>query len=143
MSSVNGWLLKACITVLLLLSIESTKIQGRTEPERLNFCDVVASPATYDGKSLSVGVMVTPIFHSLSLYSPSCPSKEGFDVSTEAILPDRWVSQPNGKKLSQILKHGQAAKVQLVGVFRSAVSRRHDGQRFTFRISQIVSVAPR
>ena len=116
--------------------------QSQTEPERLKFRDVVASPLDYDGKLLSVEVTVQPGLHSLSLYSSECASNEDFDVTTQAILPDGWESLPNGKKLSRIISHGRPAEVQLVGTFRSSVSRGQDGQRFRFSISRIVDVKP-
>ena len=140
MSRSNALMRSAGIAILVLLAPLSTKGQAQTDPERANFCDVVTSPADYDRKLLSVEVTVEPSFHSLDLYSSSCPSKEGFDVTTQAVLPDGWLSQPNGKKLSQLLRHRRPAKVQLVGVFRSSVYRGQDGQRFIFRISQIISV---
>ena len=94
------------IAILVLLATLSAEGQSQTEPERLKFCDVVASPLDYDGKLLSVEVTVQPGLHSLSLYSSECASNEDFDVTTQAILPDGWESLPNGKKLSRIISHG-------------------------------------
>ena len=105
------------IAILVLLATLSAEGQSQTEPERLKFCDVVASPLDYDGKLLSVEVTVQPGLHSLSLYSSECASNEDFDVTTQAILPDGWESLPNGKKLSRIISHGRPAEVQLVGTF--------------------------
>jgi len=142
MGSNNTPMRNASIAILVLLATLSTKVQSQTEPERVNFCDVVASPTDYDGKLLSVEATVRPGFHSLFLYSSECASKEGFDVTTEAILPDGWESLPNGKKLTRTIRHGRPAKAQLVGTFRRSVSRGQDGQWFRFSISKIVDVNP-
>lgn len=129
------------IIVLTLFAVTWTKAQAETEPKKVDFCDVVTSPANYDGKAISIEVTLQPGLHSLFLYSAACPSKDGFDVTTQAILPDGWESLHNGKKLRKVIKHGRSAKVQLVGTFRSSVSRGLDGQRFRFSISQINSVS--
>ena len=141
MNSVNAPLRNAGIAILALLAT-CTKGQAQTDPGRVNFCDVVASPSDFDKKLLSVEVTVQPSFHSLSLYSSACAPKEGFDVTTQAILPEGWESLPNGKKLRRSIGHGRPAKAQLVGTFRSSVERGQDGQRFRFSISKIVSVSP-
>jgi hypothetical protein len=132
---------KAGAIVLGLFLPISAKGQTSVEPKKVDFCDVVASPDDYDHKLLSTEVILQSSPHSLFLYSASCPSKEGFDVTTQAFLPDGWDSLPVGKKLSKIMKHGRPAKVQLVGIFRSSVYRGPDGQRFRFIISQIYSAS--
>jgi len=142
MSSKDGPMRNAGIAILVLLATSSTKGQVKADPERANFCDVVASPSNFDGKLLSVDVTLQPSFHSLSLYSSACTSKEGFDVTTQAILPNGWETMPNGKKLKRSIGHGRPVNVQLVGTFRSSVSRGQDGQRFTFSISKIISASP-
>jgi hypothetical protein len=115
--------------------------RGVTPQDLLDFRDVVSSPTDYDGKTLFIEATLEPSFHSLSLYDVACGSKEGSDVTTEAILPDGWESLPIGKKLRGIIRHGRPAKVQLVGTFKSSVTRGRDGQRFRFSISQINSVS--
>lgn len=110
-------------------------------PLSARFCDIVSSPESYDGKTLSIDAILQPSFHSLSLYDSACVSKQGFDVSTEAILSDGWDSQPIGKKLRNLIRHGQAANVRLVGTFRSSVTRGQDGQRFRFSVSQVISAS--
>ena len=77
MSSINAALRSAGIAILVLLATSSTKGQAQADAERVNFCDVVASPSDYDRKLLSVEVSVQPSFHSLSLYSSVC-AKRGF-----------------------------------------------------------------
>jgi len=142
MSTNNTRMRRAGFAIFVLLATLSTTGQAQTEPEQVNFCDVVASPTNYDGKLLSVEAILQPGFHSLFLYRSVCPSKEGFDVTTQAILPDGWESLPNGKKVRQSIKQGRSAKVQLVGIFRSSVERGQDGQRFRFSISRIVDAKP-
>lgn len=142
MSSINAPLRNAGIAILILLATSCTKGQVQKDPEKVNFCDVVASPSEFDRKLLSVEVTVQPSFHSLSLYSSACAPKEGFDVTTQAVLPDGWESLPNGKKLRRSIGQGRPAKVQLVGTFRSSVERGQDGQKFIFSISKIISVSP-
>ena len=129
------------VVVLALLAATCAKGQTSSEAEKANFCDVVASPADYDGKIISIEVILQRSFHSLSLYDTACAQKEGFDVTTQAILPDGWQSLPIGKKLGGIIKHGRPAKIQVVGTFRSSVIRGQDGQRFRFSIFQINSVS--
>ena len=46
--------------------------QARTEPQSINYCDVVAFPADYNGKVLSVEVILSPSEHSLALYGAAC-----------------------------------------------------------------------
>ena len=98
MSTNNTRMRNAGFAIFVLLATLSTTGQAQTEPEQVNFCDVVASPTNYDGKLLSVEAILQPGFHSLFLYSSVCPSKEGFDVTTQAILPDGWESLPNKTK---------------------------------------------
>jgi len=129
------------ITGLVLLAAICAKGQTSVEPKKAIFCDVISSPADYDGKTLSIEATLQPSFHSVSLYDPACEPKEGFDVATEAILPDGWESLPIGKKLREIIRHARPAKVRLVGTFKSSVTRGQDGQRFRFSISQIISVS--
>lgn len=128
------------IILTLVLPICSTG-QTSLEPKKVNFCDVVALPEEYDEKLLSTEVILQSGFHSLFLYSASCAPKDGFDVTTQAILPDGWESLPIGKKLSKIMKHGRPAKVQVVGIFRSTIKRGLEGQRFRFMISLINSAS--
>jgi len=133
--------LLASISTLTFPAVIGAEGQTISEPKKANFCDVVASPADYDGKSISIEVILQPSFHSLSLYDDACTPKEGLDVTTQAILPDGWESVPVGKKLRGIIRHGRPAKVQLIGTFKSSVTRGQDGQRFRFSISQISSVS--
>ena len=133
---------RVCMKIAALaLAAICAKGQTSVEPKKASFCDVISSPANYDGKTLSIEATLQPSFHSLSLYDAACEPKEGFDVATEAILPDGWESLPIGKKLRGIIKHGRPARVCLVGTFKSSVTRGQDGQRFRFSISQIVSVS--
>lgn len=138
-------MLSATLNVLILgvLSSICAAAQTETHPLTANYCEVVASPADYNGRVLSVKVILSPSYHSLFLYGVECVPKEGYDVTTEAILPSSWESLPNGKKLRGLLKHGRKARVTLVGTFESSKQRLGlDGQRFRFSISQIQSVSP-
>lgn len=135
---VRAWM---SIAALVLLVAICAKGQTSLGPNKLSFCDVISSPANYDGKTLSIEATLQPSFHSLSLYDAACEPRESFDAATEAVLPDGWESLPLGKKLRGIIRHGRPAKVRLVGTFRSSVSRGQDGQRFRFSISQIISVS--
>ena len=130
------------IIVLTLLAPTWATAQVRTEPTKVNFCDVVASPTQYNGQALSVVVILWPSYHSLSLYGAACVPKEGYDVTTQAILPDTWESQPNGKKLRGILERHRSAIVEVVGIFESGGGRYGpDRARFRFSISEINSVS--
>jgi hypothetical protein len=114
--------------------------QTGTAP-KVNFCNVVASPSDYNRKALSVEVIRWPSDHSLSLYGATCVPKEGYDVTTQAILPAAWESLPNGKKLRKFLHRGKSASVKLVGTFEGDAHRYGpDGARFRFVISEISSV---
>jgi hypothetical protein len=130
------------IIVLAIVLVASTVGQIGAPPQNVNYCDVVASPADYDGKILSVGVILSPSEHLLTLYGTACVPKQGYNVTTQAILPDSWESLPNGKKLRGILKRGRDAKVKLVGMFdNSGKDYGLDAIRFRFSISQVNSVS--
>ncbi len=109
--------------VLAVLSPVCAAGQIGTHPLKVNYCDVAASPADYNGRVLSVEVVLSPGEHSLALYDAACARKEGSDNSTQAILPNSWESLPNGKKLRAILKRGRNAKVTVVGTFESGGGR--------------------
>jgi hypothetical protein len=141
----NGEMLKACLNVIIVLAVVLMACatgQTGAEPMSVNYCDVVASPADYNGKVLSVEVILSPSEHVLSLYGEVCVPKEGYNVTTQAILPGSWESMRNGKKLRAILKHGREAKVKLVGTFENSGERYGVGAtRFRFSISQVNSVS--
>jgi hypothetical protein len=131
------------IIILAVLLPIAAAGQTATQPLNVSYCDVVASPADYNQKILSVDVVLSPGFHSLFLYAEGCAPREDYDVATEAILPTSWESLPNGKRLRALLKHGRNAKVTVVGTFESGEKRYGlDGQRFRFSISYIKSVLP-
>jgi len=130
------------IIVLAILAAMSAEGQTGTEVQKMNFCNVVASPSDYNGKTLSVEAILWPSDHSLSLYGAACVPKEGHDVTTQAILPATWESLPNGKKLRAILKHQRPAKVELVGTFESrGGGYGPDAARFRFSITQVNAVS--
>jgi hypothetical protein len=140
----NREMLRAGMNVVVLGAFLARCAAGQTsaKPQNVNYCDVVASPADYNGMILSIEVVLSPGEHSLALYSGACVPKEGGDDSTQAILPDSWQSLPNGKKLRAILKSGRDAKVKLVGTFESGAGRfGPDAARFRFSISQVNSVS--
>jgi hypothetical protein len=140
----NGEILRASMSIVALAFLLVTRgaAQTGTEPQNINYCDVVASPIDYNGKVLSVEVILSPSEHVLSLYGESCVPREGYNVTTQAILPDSWESMPNGKKLRAILKHGREAKVKLVGTFENSGERFGLGAtRFRFSISRLNSVS--
>src|SRR3984957_17225922 len=92
--------------VLLGIILQAgTSAQGPA-PVAANYCEVVLSPADYNGKMLSVEGILHPGEHSLTLYGLSCPPKFGGNPSTEAVLPSMWVSLPHGKQLRKLLKKG-------------------------------------
>ncbi len=141
---INREMLRAGMNVVVLAVLLARCAAGQTsaKPQNVNCCDVVASPADYNGKVLSIEVVLSPGEHSLVLYGDACLRKEGYDDSTQEILPDSWESLPNGKKLRAILKHGRDAKVKLVGTFESGQTRYGpDVARFRFSISQANSVS--
>ena len=130
------------IVVLTVFAALRSEAQTSAETPVVNVCDVVASPADYNRKLLSVTVILSPSDHSLSLYGTECVPKKGYNVTTQAILPAAWDSLPNGKKLRTILKHRHKARVELVGTFESDRGPYGpDVARFRFSISQINSVS--
>jgi hypothetical protein len=143
-----GWRVRmprASLSILVLAVLLPTAAAGQTatQPLNVNYCDVVASPADYNQKILSIEVVLSPSFHSLFLYGVGCVPREDYDVTTEAVLPTSWESLPNGKRLRAFLKHGRNAKVTVVGTFEGGEKRYGlDGQRFRFSISHISSVLP-
>jgi len=130
------------IVALTLLAPIGAIAQIQTDAQAVNFCDVVGSAARYNGHALSVEVILWPSEHSLSLYGAACVPREGYNVTTQAILPSAWESQPNGRKLRGILEHHRPAKVLVVGIFESLGGPYGpDAARFRFSISKITSVS--
>lgn len=115
--------------------------QVRPEPVAASLCEVIASPADYNKKVLSIEGILFPGEHSLTLYSPSCRPKVGFNARIEAVLPPEWESLRNGKQLRKFLHRRKSASVKLIGAFESDVyPYGPDGARFRFVISEISSV---
>jgi hypothetical protein len=115
--------------------------QVRPEPVAANLCEVVASPADYNKRVLSIEGILFPGEHSLILYSSSCRPRVGLDTRIQAVLPPEWESLRNGKQLRKFLKHGKEAHVRLSGMFESGGDRYgQDAVRFRFVISEITSV---
>jgi hypothetical protein len=130
--------------VLVFLAAIFAIAQSRIEPRKVDYCDVVASPANYYGQVLSVEVILWPSEHVLTQFGAACVPKQGYDVTTQTILPANVESLPNGKKLGRILKHQRPAKVEVVGIFESREQRHGlDATRFRFSITQIDSVSER
>jgi len=129
-------------SVFVLLAPLWATGQTLAPPKKVDFCAVVASSHEYDGQAISAQVILSPSEHSLSVYGAACVPKEGYDVTTQAILPAVLESLPNGKKLGRILKRHRLAKVELVGIFESTGGRYGpDAARFRFSITEIKSVA--
>jgi hypothetical protein len=117
--------------------------QTSSSPAATNLCAVVTSPAEYNERVLSVEGILHPSEHALTLYSATCEPKEGFDVTTLAVLPSKWASLPNGKRLEKILRHGKNALVKVSGTFQIESSNYGiDEARFRFTITEIISVKP-
>jgi len=127
----------------MVATILQAAVSAQVRPEPVaaaNLCEVVASPADYNKRVLSIEGILLPSEHSLTLYSPSCRPKVGFDVGIDAALPTEWESLRNGKKLRKVLHRGKSASVKLIGTFESgAYSYGPDGARFRFVISEISS----
>jgi hypothetical protein len=64
------------IVVLTVFAALRSEAQTSAETPVVNVCDVVASPADYNRKLLSVTVILSPSDHSLSLYGTECVPKE-------------------------------------------------------------------
>ena len=110
------------------------------EPQNVNYCEVVTLPNDYDGKVLSVDVVLVPGEHSLSQFGADC-LHFGYGRVTEAQLPNNWTTWPNGRALSRILRRHLSAKVKLIGTFDGSQGPYGpDGARFQFSISRIISV---
>ena len=130
------------LVVVGLLFLVSTRGQALEEHKRVDFCQVVAAPESFDQKHILIDVVLSPGEHYLLLYAASCVPSEGYNVTTQAILPDSLEATETGRKLSKILRHHREAKVELVGIFESAAGRYGpNAARFRFSISQVRSVA--
>lgn len=126
------------ILILILNAPAGARTQAQAEPTSMNFCDVVTSAVRYDGQTLSVEAILLPSEHSLSIYGSACVPHEGYNVTTQAILPSAWESQPSGKRLREILKHRRSARVVVVGIFESSGGPYGpDAARFRFSITKI------
>jgi hypothetical protein len=136
----------AIVTALGILSVTRGHGQTAAQPEKVEFCQVVASPTKYNMKSMSVVVTYWPGVEDAPsvLYGSSCRPREGFDVRTEPVLPEYWKTLPNGKALARIIKQHHPATVELVGTFRVREGP-FDPNAFPFsfaitRIARIVSI---
>jgi hypothetical protein len=128
------------VAMALLLVIDM-KAQESNVSREVNFCDVVEFPEKYDRQVLSVDVILRPSEHALYLYGERCVPKEGYNVTTLAILPPGWESMPNGRKLTAILRKGRPAKVRVMGTFENDEQRYGPHpSRFRFSISKVNSV---
>jgi hypothetical protein len=130
-------------SVGIVLPFFSAHAVGETipQPQNVNYCEVITLPKDYDGKVLSVEVILVPGEHTLSLFGADCLHL-GYDRVTEAQLPNNWITLPNGRALSRILRRHLSAKVKLIGTFDSSSGRYGpDGARFQFSISRIISVS--
>jgi hypothetical protein len=138
-SSNRGSMITAVLLAIVLQATSSAQTQQR--PVAVNFCDVIALPDEYNSKVLTVEGVLHPSEHVLTFYSPSCAPKEGFDVTTKAVLPTGWASSPNGKSLRKFLKKGKEARVKLTGTFEIEASHYGlDATRFRFVVSGISTV---
>ena len=135
----TGSLIRGVMVATILQAAVSAQV--RPEPVVANLCEVVASPADYNKKVLSIEGILFPSEHSLLLYSPSCRPKVGFATGIDAVLPPEWQSLRNGKQLRKFLHRRKSASVKLIGTFESgAYSYGPDGARFRLVISEISSV---
>jgi hypothetical protein len=85
--------------------------QTSSEPVVINLCDVVASPASYNHKLLSLEGILLPGDHSVLLYSPSCKLWLGHEsIETTQIYLDANLAMkeealakvpPFGKKVTR------------------------------------------
>jgi hypothetical protein len=130
------------VVILSFCTVTWGRPATQMEPKRIDFCEVVAFPANFYGQALSIDVILWPSEHVLTLFGEACVPKEGYDVTTQAILPANWPSLPKGKKLEGMLKWQKPAKVEVVGIFESREQQYGlDATRFRFSISQINSVS--
>jgi hypothetical protein len=137
---INKSLLVAVSIVFPFLSAQAV-VEAIPEPQNVNYCEVVTLPKDYDGKVLSVDVILVPAEHTLSLFGADC-LHVGHDRVTEAQLPNNWLTLPNGRALSGILRRHLSAKVKLIGTFDTSRGRYGpDGARSQFSISRIISVS--
>lgn len=126
---------------LAVILSSAASAQVHPGPVEVDLCKVVASPAQYSGRLLSVEGILSPGEHSLVLYSPSCQPKEGFDVAIQAVFPPVWDSWPHAKRLQRILRSQKNAHVRVSGTFESGTDRYGpDLAQFRFVISGISSV---
>jgi hypothetical protein len=131
------------VTALGVLSAMRAIGQTIAEPEKVDFCQVVTSPAKYNMKSLSVEVIYWPgVEDSPSvLYGASCRPTGGFDVRTEPVLPESWKTLANGAALGRIIKKHHAVKVELLGTFQVRdLPLGPEAAPFSFAITQITRI---
>lgn len=104
---------------LVLLVINLPSAGQVPTPPTVKFCDLVGSPALYNGRQISTAATLSPGEHSLLLHSDECEPNAGFDVRAQAVLPVKLESLPHGRKLKSILSHGRSANVAIVGTFQA------------------------
>jgi len=127
--------------MLMIILQAAASAQPQPEPIAANLCEVVASPAEYNKKVISVEGILFPGEHSLALYSPSCKPREGFNVTIQAVLPAGWESIRNGKRLRKLLQGHKEARVKISGMFETGAGPYGpDVAQFRFVVSEISSV---
>lgn len=131
-------------TVLAIVIQAAPLAQTQQQPVAVNFCDVIASPDEYNGKVLTVEGVLHPGEHVLTFYSPLCEPKEGFDVTTQAVLPTGWESSPHGKSLRKFLRNRKEARIKVTGTFEIAASHYGlESTRFRLVVSGISTLQKR
>ena len=133
---------RVAIVLIVLVLRSSAPGQASAGPPEVNFCDMVRSPALYNGRLVVTSATLFPGYHSLSLHRNECESTSKSDVRTQAVLPPDLKSLPDGKKLKSILNHGRSADVEVTGLFESQAGRYGpDVAPFRFTITRLNSVA--
>jgi hypothetical protein len=113
-------------SVLVFCIVHSRLFGQETQPEGVDFCDLVRDPGRYDGHFISTAATYSATVHSALLTGKACraTSTEKRYVSP-SFSKDFNSSSHSAKLLFQIIKEGQSADVSLVGLVHASAHQKY------------------
>ena len=132
--------MRSSLSIALLLLLASP-VAVAAATTTVPFCDIVASPDAFDGKTVTTEALLWSDYHGLSLTGEQCPPTREHDVTTEAVVPSGWVKEPWEGKLKSYLKHHKVVRVVVTGRFEKTEGYNGpNGYRFRFTVENISSM---
>jgi hypothetical protein len=112
--------------VLVFCIVHSSLFGQETQPEGIDFCELVQNPGRYDGHLISTTATYSATVHSALLTGKACPATP---TEKRYISPsyskDFNSSSYNAKLLFKIIKKGQSADVSLIGLVHASAHQKY------------------